>query len=284
MATIQTTIGQRIVKEIDKGIAERQSDGHRGHLGMSGIGKGCPRQIWYSWRWFYKKFHTGRLLRLFQRGHDEEARIISWLRSIGAVVEERDPITGEQWNFKDFWDHYGGSCDGKIWGLERFGLEGKGVCEFKTHNDKSFKDVKAKGVLSSKPEHYGQMQEYMHYSGSTWALYVAINKNDDELYIEVVHYKAEVAEMLRDKAGQIISALRPPLRTSKDPTFYICKMCDYHEICHHHHKPHKNCRTCVFSLPIEGGRWYCDKWKDVIPDHVLRAGCDTWEPITDETP
>ncbi len=60
----------------------------RTHLGASEIGGKCARQAWYSFRWFGGKDFEGRMLRLFQRGHDEEHRIIRWLRAAGCEVQD----------------------------------------------------------------------------------------------------------------------------------------------------------------------------------------------------
>ncbi len=60
------------------------------------------------------------------------------------------------------------------------------MLEFKTHSAKSFADLAAKGVEASKPQHVAQMQIYMHLTGITRALYVAVCKDTDALHIERV--------------------------------------------------------------------------------------------------
>ncbi len=81
------------------------------------------------------------------------------------------------------------------------------VLEFKTHGTKSFADLTAKGVLVSKPQHGAQMQIYMHLTGITRALYMAVCKNTDALHIERVEADPAMAERLLDKAGR--GHLRP---------------------------------------------------------------------------
>ena len=49
------------------------------------------------------------------------------------------------------------------------------VSEQKTHNDKSFKNVRSK-VCRIQAEHYAQMQVYMHLMDIDRALYQAVNK------------------------------------------------------------------------------------------------------------
>ena len=74
----------------------RQGDGFRDHLGASLIGKSCARALWYDFRWATPARHTGRILRLFETGQLEEARLVRDLRATGATVLEVDPETGRQ--------------------------------------------------------------------------------------------------------------------------------------------------------------------------------------------
>lgn len=265
-------------KRIDDVVAQNQHSSGRGHLGWSMIGRQCVRQVWYGFRWAKTVRHTGRLLRLFQRGHDEEDRVIKWLRDAGCVVYSRDPETGNQFQRLRFGDHFGGSADGKISNIP--GLDGEGLLEIKTHGDKSFNALQAKGVFSAKPEHYIQMQGYMADHNLPWALYFSVNKNDDTIYLEIVNSRPELAEMYLDRAKEIIVAQSPPPRISQDPTWFVCKFCDFREICHKGEKPAKNCRTCVnFSANIEDGGWFCSHWHATPPDAVTRVGCDSWVPF-----
>lgn len=272
--------GEKLRQEVDRVVAALQPSPFRKHLGWSVLGDKCARKVWYKFRWAKAVQHTGRLLRLFQRGHDEEARIVKWLRDAGAVVYDRDPETGKQFRRERFGGHFGGSGDGKVGNLERFDLEGFGLLEMKTHNDKSFNLLASKGMFSTKPEHWIQMQGYMFDLGLSWGLYSAINKNDDTLYFEIIRARPEIAEQYLDRAQAIIEARSAPPRASEDPTWFICKFCDYREICHKGHGPDKNCRSCVNArADIEGGGWYCEKWHAQLPDNFIEKGCDDWEPI-----
>jgi len=67
---------------IDKHSLETLTEGPRKHLGMSEIGNDCSRQLWYKFRWMYSETHSGRMLRLFKRGHREEDRYIEILKGI----------------------------------------------------------------------------------------------------------------------------------------------------------------------------------------------------------
>ncbi|MBL4557300.1 MAG: hypothetical protein JKP98_09850 [Rhodobacteraceae bacterium] len=154
----------------------RQGDGFRDHLGASLIGKSCARALWYDFRWATPARHTGRILRLFETGQLEEARLVRDLRATGATVLEVDPETGRQFRVEAHGGHFGGSLDAVALGL----LEAPKtwhVVEFKTHSAKSFAELVAKGVANAKPQHAAQMQIYMHLTGITRALYVAVCKD-----------------------------------------------------------------------------------------------------------
>ena len=81
----------------------------RDHLGASIIGKECLRSLWYDFRWCSSPSFSGRMLRLFETGFREEARIIENLRSIGVTVYDRDVDTDTQIKYERFGGHFSGS-------------------------------------------------------------------------------------------------------------------------------------------------------------------------------
>ncbi len=246
--------------------------GFREHLGASIIGTECERALWYDFRWATRATHSGRLLRLFQTGHLAEERFVADLRRIGVTVLEVDPENGKQWSVRDDTGHFGGSMDGVLQGL----LEAPKawhVAEFKTHSTKSFEALKTKGVEKSKPMHWAQMQVYMHMTGIDRALYLAVNKNDDELYQERIHADAAAAMRLIAKAQRIIAAERPPGRISEDPAWWQCRFCNHHAVCHEGGTPVRHCRSCISSTPVDGGRWHCGKHIYGISGDEQRVGC-----------
>jgi hypothetical protein len=246
--------------------------GFRLHLGASLIGKPCERALWYDFRWTTVAQHPGRLLRLFETGQLEEARIVRNLRRIGATVLEVDPETGRQWRVEAHGGHFGGSLDAVALNL----LEAPRtwhVLEFKTHASKSFVELVAQGVRRAKPQHFAQMQIYLRLTTLTRAMYLAVNKNNDDLYVERVEIDADYADRLLAKAGRIIFAARPLDRVSEDPAWYECRMCDHAEVCRGEAAAAVNCRTCLASTPVEGG-WRCERHERLLSEADQRAGCD----------
>lgn len=244
---------------------------HRPHLGASLIGHACERSLWYTFHWCTQRSFEGRMLRLFETGQQEEARIVRNLRRIGVEVHETSP-DGQQWRVSDIGGHFGGSMDAAAKGFPE-APKTWAVVEFKTHNVKSFTALKKDGVQKSKPLHYAQMQTYMGLTGMERAMYLAVCKDTDEMYGEWVHFDVAEFTRLRVKAERIITANEPPQRLSNDPSWYECKFCDHHAICHGERAPLHNCRTCLHSTAeLDGdGRWTCQELGQDISTETQRA-------------
>lgn len=239
------------------GDAYRQDeDPFRSHMGASGIGRECAREIWYDFRWATKKQFSGQMLRLFNRGHLEEARFIALLLTIGCNVIQQD-ANGKQYRISEYGGHYGGSGDGMFDGCPDLPPGTRALSEFKTHNKKSFEALKLNGVRESKFEHFVQMQQYMRKMGLVVAVYFAVNKDNDEIYAEIVELDTELADRFLHRAIQIIPMQTPPDKLNKSPSWFGCKFCDHRPVCHLGAPPERNCRTCRYSVPAEDGNWWC---------------------------
>ncbi len=257
-------------------------DGLRPHLGASLIGKSCERALWYDFRWITPARFPGRILRLFETGQLEETRLVRNLRRTGATVLEVDPETGRQWRVAAPGGHFGGSLDAVAIGL----LEAPRtwhVVEFKTHSAKSFRELESKGVADAKPQHWAQMQIYMHLTGITRAMYVAVCKDTDEIHIERVHADRDAAERLLAKAGRVIAAARPPARLSDDPTWWECRFCDHHAVCHDGAPAEVTCRSCLHATPVDGG-WHCARFDHALDQATQRHACPRHLFIPDLVP
>ena len=167
---------------------EAQPEVPRAHLGASTLGHVCDRWLWLSFRWAVQPTFPGRILRLFRRGHEEEANIISDLRAIGVDVRK---VSSQ--HRVDFGSHVSGSLDAIIDKGVPEAPKTKHIAEFKTHSKKSFDALSKDGVEKSKPEHFVQMQVYMAGTGIDRALYLAVCKDDDRIYTERVKLDKEAA-------------------------------------------------------------------------------------------
>lgn len=341
MAANDDTCKHPIVKAINSRLAAEQEDGRRKHLGGSLIGRKCLRELWYSFRWATTKPLSGRMVRLFNRGHREEFRFVEWLRIIGVEVKEYsddgmrlayhapimeyivvsrerllelqeregsnalidvtdDPIEREiakrcghevpqqtQWRISDIDGHFGGSLDGiirfvpEITQWLNLPQDEPGLVEFKTHGLTSFTKLIAEGVAKAKPEHWAQMQIYMHKRGLKYAVYMAICKNTDRLHVEFVLPEFGAGEKFIEKAREVIYSKKPPNRLSTSPAWFECKFCDHRQKCHFNEALEKSCRTCVHAAPVSEGRWHCNQWSSLIPIEVEKEGCGFWNQIKD---
>ena len=247
--------------------------GNRPHLGASIIGRDCARDLWLTFRWAIAPKHSGRLLRLFDRGQREEATFVAELRAAGIEIWETDPATGRQFEYRAIGGHFGLSLDGVGLGFYEAPKTPHSI-EMKTSSDKLFVKLAKEGVETAKPEHYAQMQIGMHLSGLTRCFYIAVNKNTDQLYSERVRYDEVAALKLLEKAKRIITAIEPPPKISERPDWYQCRFCNHYSLCHEQALPEANCRTCAHSTPELDGdqRWSCARYGCDLPVEVQRQG------------
>ncbi len=278
----------------------------RSHLGASILGNECNRAIYYSWRWATATRFSGQMLRLFNRGHIEEARFIALFLTMGCQVYQQDEH-GKQYRISHASGHMGGSGDGVVIGIPELAAGQPALGEFKTHNQKSFDKLAGSnwrahldyqlgfskerepfngdGVYEAKPEHYVQMQTYMRKMRLTVCLYLAVNKNTDDIYAELVPLNEPHADYNLDKGVTIVNAVTPPKRLSESPGFYKCKyFCDHIDVCHKGAVAQVNCRTCAFSTPLtdkEGGQWFCRMREVMLDKEAQLAGCEHYAVIKD---
>ena len=258
MANLADKLTPRTVTAIYEHYVESRKGEHRPHLGGSQIGRECDRALWYQFRHAKAPEFPGRVLRLFETGDREEDRLIANLRAIGVTVWARDPETGGQFRFTAHGGHFALSLDGVCEGLPD-APKTPHTLEFKTMNDRNFRALEKDGVQKSKPVYWAQCQVGMHLAGLTRCAFLAVNKNDDSIYMERIRYDKEAAQALIDRAEAIIFADKPPARLSNDPSFYICKFCEFRDLCHGQELPEVNFRTCAHVTPERDGTWSCDR-------------------------
>lgn len=306
-------ISEQIKEDIDQWCVDNLTDDLRNHLGASIIGHDCKAYAWFVFRWVKKEIFEGRMLRLFDRGHLEEERIIKWLRAIGVKVWEVEPEilhyhpeSDSYWLAKEFnigdglvmdatdmpehekeaanrgikrkqfriWacgGHYGGSLDSK--GILPYLPDLPILLEFKTHNYKSFSNLISKGVALGKPRHYAQMCSYGKHYGFKYGLYFAVNKNDDDIWPELVELNWNLSDELIQKAEDVITSKGRPARISEHSSYFECKYCPFMGPCHFQEPADKNCRSCRNATPVDNAEWYCEHFKSNIPKEFLIKGC-----------
>ena len=266
--------------------AYRESgDDFRSHLGASLIGRPCDRELWLTFHWAKKRPIEARVLRLFNRGHLEEPRMVAALMAIGCQVWQHD-ASGEQYRITGVGGHYGSAIDGVVKGIPEM-PDIAILTEFKTHGDKSFKKLQGEGVRKAKFEHYVQMNQYMGEYNLPYALYLATNKNDDDLYAEIIKFDPDNYQQFKARARTIVLTKEIPARINNSPSWYQCRFCDFKSLCHGADTVERNCRTCFHSHTHEDGTWRCIKPMQPIgegQDKILTkqdqlAGCEDYKEI-----
>lgn len=246
----------RVIPTISDAFDPKQS--RRTHLGLSTIGDPCARKIFFGFRWAVKSQHSGRIMRLFNRGHMEEGRFIAALLTAGMKIYQQDS-EGKQFRIVEFGGHVGSAIDGIVIGCPDLSDPSVAILtEMKTHGEKSFLKLKKEGCQSAKFVHYVQQQVYMNKMDLRASLYLAVNKNTDEIYAELIPYDEVVAMHFIDRSRQIAGADEAPVGLSnKGASWFECKMCDYSGICYRGEEPVRSCRTCRYSIAKEDGQWHC---------------------------
>ncbi len=269
---------RQVLPHMTDAYRDEPEEGFRSHLGASLLGTECARALWYGFRWYTKSVFNGKTLRLFNRGHLEEGRFISLLLMIGVQIFQQD-AHGKQFRISELGGHLGGSGDGVALGVPDLPPAMAGLTEWKTHSESSFAELagkdwrkvheglvdpkkpqlpfSGKGVREAKFQHYVQMQTYMRKMDLMFALYGAVNKNTDDIYMEIVVLDTQFADQFLERGRKIIMLAQPPKKLNESPGWYGCTFCDHKPVCHLRAVPQRNCRTCVFSDPLEDGTWKC---------------------------
>lgn len=227
-------------------LAREAKQRPRTYLGASRWGVECARALAYEWHQTPKDEGRGfpaGLLRVFDMGHDAEDRVAAYLIAAGFKLETRACHGGQfeflaAYNFEreqhDLGGHYDGIINAVPEGVEcpfsKFPL----IWENKGLNDNQFGKVEKQGVKKAKPIYYVQMQAYMAYARLEGALFTAINRNDGRIYAEWVHFDRQTAQEASDKAVRVVKTTEPEEmpRISDDPSFYLCRFCDFAGRCH----------------------------------------------------
>ncbi len=217
---------------INEAMLKRQREQKpRDYLGASRWGEECERKLGYEFHWAERDEldqFPGEVLRIFDMGHDSEARMAEYLRLAGFDLQ------GEQLEFTAADERLAGHCDGLLVGGP-LDLPWPIVWENKALNNASWGDVKRKGIEASKPIYFGQLQSYMAYLEKfNGSLITCVNRDTGKIYSEFVPFNQSKAQALSDKALRVVESESPTdlPRLSENPAFWKCGMCDFRKRCH----------------------------------------------------
>ncbi len=252
-----------------------EEDENRTHLGASLMGRRCARELFYAFRWVGNARPVeARMRRLWNRGHLEEGRMVAMLMMIGVQVYQHDE-NNNQFRISAHDGHFGGSLDAVLVNCPDI-PDQPILGEFKTHNEKSFAKLVHDGVHEAKYEHFIQMQLYMRKMGLAVALYVAVCKNTDDLYMEIIYLNPEYADQYLQRGDDLVWRESAPKKINTSAGFFKCRFCDDRPVCHLGAAPDINCRTCQFSSPQKGAAWHCSKHNIPLSKEKQLVGCPDW--------
>ncbi len=275
--------GKKLRELIFKDYEEKQQSRRPNTVRPGDIGRPCTLALWMAFHWADKlETFQGRQLRLFETGHSQEDRLLADVRRTGAHVIARNPENGaEQIAMLSLGGHMKGYLDGVAKDVPFASFEWV-LTECKTHNSKSFKALESDGVEIAKPEHYAQMQCYLAAHDLEEALYCAVGKDNDDLYMEYIGRNRTYYDRLMAKADMVAFSPQPPAKINANPDFYLCKMCKARDTCQKGELPPRNCRTCRESMPVknpvqpigeEKPVWWCNLHNRELSLDEQRAGC-----------
>lgn len=246
----------------------------RPYLGASVLGDPCARRLWLGFRWADREQFEGRMLRLFQTGHREEARVLDDLRAIGVQVWDRQP-DGRQFAVEFCGGHGRGHLDAIVLGLPE-APKTPHVCDVKTVNTKKLAELKKIGFRKTYPKYHAQGTIYAGLMDLDRAAFIFVCKDTDEIYLERFEFERAEFDRLMARAASIIFAAEPPVKLSEDPAWYECKFCQFHAHCHGTAAPAATCRSCAHATPVQTGVWTCEcpGYERSLPEPLQRTGCD----------
>jgi len=214
---------------------DNQAQPRRPYLGGSRLGEECARMLQYEYSGAPKsRQFPGEVLRIFDRGHDSEARMIRRFKLAGfqIVTEGRN---GGQIGFDTAQGRIKGHADGVITAAP-IDMKTPALWEHKCLGSKAWNATAKNGVRKEKPVYAGQIATYQAYLQLTDApaLFTAENADNGQLYAELVPFDPALAQACTDRGVQVIQATEagetlPRPYASSD--FYKCRLCDYQKEC-----------------------------------------------------
>jgi len=233
-----SNLSGRVTALIDAGMQRaRDRQTPRDYLGASRLGVACERALQYEYVKApvdYGREPSGRILRIFERGHVIEDCTLAWLREAGFDVRTRK-ADGEQFGFSSADGRLQGHVDGVIFGGPE-GFAYPALWENKCLGAKSWRELEKAGLAVAKPIYAVQVAIYQAYLELHQhpAIFTAINADSMEIYVELVPFDAALAQRYSDRAARVIAAsdageLLP--RAFNDATHFECRMCAWQDRC-----------------------------------------------------
>ncbi len=233
-----SSLSGQVTALVDAGLEQRhRQQERRAYLGASRLGVACERALQFEYAAAPVdpgKAFPGRILRIFERGHDNEEQMVTWLRLAGFDLRThgRD---GQQFGFSLLDGRLQGHIDGVlVAGPEGFAYPA--LWENKCLGAKSWRDLEKRHLAVSKPVYAAQVAIYQAYLElyEHPALFTAVNADTMEIYAERVPFDAALAQRMSDRAVKVITATAAGdqlPRMTTEPVHVECRMCAWADRC-----------------------------------------------------
>lgn len=279
---------KKINEMIDHVMLEEPAS-YRPYLGMSQIGNPDERMLWLNFRWCLPpNSFEPRVSRILDLGQHLEDIIVDYLKKTqGFEVFEKDK-KGKQYTASLLGDHFSGHIDGVIKGLPA--LKSPAILEIKTANDKRFNNLTSEGSYERwSMEYEAQVHCYMGAFKLDKCLALVYNKNNSDIYTEVINKDEEIFQSMLAKARRIITSENPPESLVPETDWRIKNLAkESRDVYMQRAYPQeKNCRNCKHSKPLidsSGATWLCNKGQEISNPKMQRRACQDHEWITGLTP
>lgn len=240
-----------VLTNIDLAFEAENESKARKYIGASGVGNPCDANLAYSLRGYPNTPAPPNLKRIFALGHIIEDIVVADLKKAANIdVQENDPLTCKQWEYKELGGHISCHTDGMI------EINGKSyVLEIKSMNHNSFQKFLSKGMKISHNHYYAQVQMYMALSKVSETFFIAYNKDKSTYHAEIVEFDELEWSYLKQR---IITVLNGEARKiSYDGTDWRCKGCFKRDVCWGDKDVSVEPSSCQFGEPQKDGTWLC---------------------------
>ena len=266
-----------LFNEMDKRIAE-DNDRFRGHLGMSGIGDGDERKTWLNHRWCLPSPFKGRMLRLFDLGNHIEDQLVHFISKTKVFDISAVDANGDQYRASYLGGHFAGSCDGFVKRVIDSDPDEVVLFEAKSCNDKRFRELVKLGDYQGWSQAYQwQLHCYMGCFNLKKAMAVVMNKNNSEIYSEIIDFNPSIWEQAQEKAKRIISSDKPPSGLSSTDWRLKNETPQYRESYLGNRLPPsvncRNCHSCKPDMESDNAAWHCSRFNKDLTLDEQKQGC-----------
>ena len=280
-----------IVHELLDQVELDEEQYQRFYLGISGIGNPNQRLVWMRYRWLMPNDWEPRVLRLLDLGNVVEDDLIKKLRKIpGASIYDVDK-NGKQFETKALGGHVKGHIDGVASNLPGLDQDNPYLLEFKTANDNRFKNLNKIGSYCEWSDEYAaQLHLYMGFFKFKHAIAIVYNKNNSDLYTEIVEFDKDLFDALIEKAKNVLLSESPPENYIPETDYRIRSYMTPGQQASYLGRalPAKiHCRSCRFAkvdIDKKDAHWHCTQHDKKISTDRQTKGCNRHNYIPELIP